>query len=74
MPLLTEPLPVTHLPVFDTTDDSDVVAMALYAIWAIRTGRTLRNAPISELTAEELEDFWADDQLWDHEGAVFPAG
>lgn len=40
-----------------------VLALSLYTIWVARTGRFLRNVPISELTAEELIEFWADDQL-----------
>jgi hypothetical protein len=63
MALFTEPPPVAHLPVFDTAVDSGVVAMALYAVWSVRTGRTLRHVPICELTPQELEDFWTDDQL-----------
>jgi hypothetical protein len=40
-----------------------VLALSLYTIWVARTGRILRNVPISELTPEELIEFWADDQL-----------
>lgn len=67
MALLTEPPSVTHLPILDTAVDSGVIAMALYAVWAVRTGRTLRHVPICELTPQELEDFWADDQLFAHD-------
>jgi hypothetical protein len=48
-------------PSWPGTDAS--LALALYAIWATRTGRTLRPVPVTELTPEELIDFWADDQL-----------
>jgi hypothetical protein len=54
---------MVRLPVFDTEDESASVALALYAVWATRTGRALRGVPVSELTTEELEDFWTDDQL-----------
>ncbi|QXJ21844.1 hypothetical protein AGRA3207_002745 [Actinomadura graeca] len=47
----------------DRGDDA-FLALSLITIWATRTGRTLRAVPIGELTADELEDFWADDQLW----------
>jgi hypothetical protein len=67
MALLTESLSVTHLPILDTAVDSGVIAMALYAVWAVRTGRRIRHVPICELTPQELEDFWADDQLFSHD-------
>jgi hypothetical protein len=40
-----------------------LLAVMLTTIWATRTGRTLRPVPVSELSAEELVDFWADDQI-----------
>lgn len=40
-----------------------VLAHALFTVWAARTGRTLREVPVTDLTAGELVDFWADDQL-----------
>jgi hypothetical protein len=40
-----------------------VLALALFTVWAARTGRNLRPVPLSELTAEELITFWADDQV-----------
>jgi len=49
-----------------------VLALALITIWATRTGRRLRAVPISELSAEELVAFWADDQLDEHPGADWP--
>jgi hypothetical protein len=39
------------------------IALLLVSAWAIRTGRVLRPVPFNELTAEELVNFWADDQL-----------
>jgi len=43
--------------------DDDLLARSLYTVWAIRTGRTLRAVPITELNPGELIEFWADDQL-----------
>lgn len=43
--------------------DDQALALSLVTTWATRTGRMLRPVPVSELTAEELVDFWADDQL-----------
>lgn len=43
--------------------DTALVALSLFTVWAARTGRVLRNVPISELTPDELVEFWADDQL-----------
>lgn len=40
-----------------------VLALSLFTVWAARTGRNLRPVPLSELTAEELVAFWADDQV-----------
>jgi hypothetical protein len=59
----TKHQPMARLPVFDTAEESASVALALYAVWATRTGRSLRGVPVSELTKEELEDFWTDDQF-----------
>jgi hypothetical protein len=39
------------------------LARALFTVWAARTGRVLRAVPVTDLTADELVDFWADDQL-----------
>lgn len=44
-------------------DDDDIVAVALITVWAVRTGRALRDAPAEQWSAEELIAFWADDQL-----------
>ena len=41
----------------------EFVARLLVDIWTLATGRTLRDVPPDELTAEELIDFWSDDQL-----------
>jgi len=42
----------------------EFVARLLVDIWTLATGRTLRcDVPPHELTAEELIDFWSDDQL-----------
>ncbi|WP_395110244.1 hypothetical protein [Actinomadura sp. SCN-SB] len=46
------------------------MALTLFSTWAARTGRVLRNAPISELTPEELVEFWTDDQLEEPYGPV----
>lgn len=48
-------------------DDDALLARSLYTTWAVRTGRMPRAVPVTELTPEELIDFWADDQL------AFPA-
>jgi hypothetical protein len=40
-----------------------VLARSLFITWAMRTRRALRPVPVVELTAEELIDFWVDDQL-----------
>jgi hypothetical protein len=39
------------------------LTLALYTVWAARTGRVLREVPVTELSPDELIDFWADDQL-----------
>lgn len=44
-------------------NDDRALALSLITTWAMRTGRTPRAVPVSELTAEELVNFWADDQL-----------
>jgi hypothetical protein len=61
MPLLTEPLLA-----LDTADNAHVIAMALDTSRAFRNGRTLRKAPISQLTATEPQDCWADDRIPTH--------
>jgi hypothetical protein len=39
------------------------LALALFTVWAARTGRALRAVPVTDLFSEELIDFWADDQI-----------
>jgi len=43
--------------------EDQLLAHLLTVIWATRTGRTLPPGPVSDLSPEELMDFWADDQL-----------
>jgi hypothetical protein len=43
--------------------DTAVMALMLFTVWSARTGRILPPVPIEDLTAQELEDFWADDQM-----------
>src|SRR5882724_10616134 len=43
--------------------EDQLLAVLLTTIWATRTGRTLPPVPVSELSPEELVNFWADDQL-----------
>jgi hypothetical protein len=45
------------------TPDDRALALLLITVWAARTGRVPRPVPVSELTPEELVNFWADDQL-----------
>ncbi|WP_067481950.1 hypothetical protein [Actinomadura hibisca] len=53
----------------DATADDALMALSLITVWSMRTGRSLRPVPVSELTAQELEDFWADDQMVAPDGA-----
>ena len=53
--------PVPEVPFWQVGDAA--LARSLFITWAIRTGRALRPVPVTELTSEELIDFWADDQL-----------
>jgi hypothetical protein len=43
--------------------EDQLLAVLLTTIWSVRTGRTLPPVPVSELSPEELVNFWADDQL-----------
>lgn len=52
-----------HRTATELAGDDAHMALALITVWAIHTGRSLPQAPMSELTAEELEDFWADEQM-----------
>lgn len=73
MQLLKAP-PATR-PIFDVDEptypgeqdwspaDMVLVGLSLFTVWATRTGRSLREVPIVELSAQELMDFWADDDL-----------
>jgi hypothetical protein len=38
---------------------NDQLALTLMTIWALRTGRTLPDAPPDHLTEQQLIDFWA---------------
>ena len=40
-------------------------ALSLITIRSIQTGRTLPAAPLGELTADQLIDFWADESMLD---------
>jgi len=45
-------------------DDDELLARVLIASWTLATGRTLRaDIPARFLSADELIDFWADDQM-----------
>ena len=59
------PLPATKPAAGPAGRDDQLLALLLTTIWATRTGRELPPVPVSELSAAELMDFWADDQL-DH--------
>ena len=39
------------------------LARLLFTVWAVRTGRMLRPVSVTDLSPDELTDFWADDQL-----------
>lgn len=45
------------------TQEDHLLGLLLTTIWATRTGRALPPVPVSELSPEELMDFWADDQF-----------
>ncbi|MFI6520567.1 hypothetical protein ACIBF1_33795 [Spirillospora sp. NPDC050679] len=47
------------------TPEDALMALTLMTTWAMRTGRALRSVPVEELSVEELEAFWADDDLPD---------
>jgi hypothetical protein len=49
--------------------DDRVVALILMTTWATRTGRMLRPVHVSELSADELIAFWADDLPEDPTGS-----
>jgi hypothetical protein len=78
MPVLTLAPPMTPHPNMEavamtraTRTDDDLLALLYIGIWALRTGRTLRDdVPAAQLTEEELIDFWADDQITADEALV----
>jgi hypothetical protein len=41
--------------------EDETLALLLISTWELHTGRTLRDAPVAELTEQELIDFWGDD-------------
>ncbi len=47
------------------------MALVLMTVWAIHTGRPLPAVPVNELSAEELEEFWADHLISDE--SAFPS-
>ena len=57
------PLPLTKAAPEPSVSEDHALALILITAWAIRTGRVLRTARISELSPAELVEFWADDQL-----------
>jgi hypothetical protein len=59
------PVPATKPAAGPAAREDQLLALLLTTIWATRTGRELPPVPVSELSPEELMDFWADDQL-DH--------
>jgi hypothetical protein len=44
-----------------THSDDENLMLLLVSTWELQTGRTLRGAPVAELTEQELIEFWADD-------------
>ena len=57
------PLPLTRVAPEPFVSEDHALALILITAWAVRTGRVLRTARISELSPAELVEFWADDQL-----------
>ena len=55
--------PPTRADVRPDAQDDQRLALLLTIIWAARTGRVPPRGPVSELSAGELMDFWADDQF-----------
>ena len=56
------PVPATKPAAGPAGRDDQLLALLLTTIWATRTGRELPPVPVSELSAAELMDFWADDE------------
>lgn len=60
-------------------DDDELLARVLITSWELATGRVLRgDVPPPMLSASELLDFWADEQMMagraTHTGELSPAG
>ncbi|QXJ25780.1 hypothetical protein AGRA3207_007330 [Actinomadura graeca] len=55
----------------DCLDDARA-ALSLITTWSIRTGKSLPCAPIEQLSARQLEDFWADDSMLETRPAPSP--
>lgn len=49
--------------IYPPVSHDEFVARLLIDIWTLATGRTLRDVPPQELSAEELIEFWSDDHL-----------
>jgi hypothetical protein len=49
--------------IYPPVSHDEFVARLLIDIWTLATGRTLRDVPPQELSAEELIEFWSDDNL-----------
>ncbi|MFI0446418.1 hypothetical protein [Actinomadura sp. 6N118] len=52
--------PSTAPPAAAPRTDDEVCACLLITAWTLHTGRQLRQAPVEELSQQELLDFWAD--------------
>lgn len=48
-----------------TLRDADPMALCLFTVWAVRTGRRLPDPPFTQLSPAELVEFWTDDHLED---------
>ncbi|WP_269802762.1 hypothetical protein [Actinocorallia populi] len=40
--------------------EEDPIALCLYTIWSLQTGRPMPERPYEALTREQLEEFWSD--------------
>jgi hypothetical protein len=40
--------------------EDEILALCLYTMWALRTGRPPPPRPYGELTREQLLEFWSD--------------
>jgi hypothetical protein len=43
--------------------DDEAIALCLFTLWAIRTGRPIPGRPYVECSRYELEQFWSDENL-----------